>query len=72
VPETICRKLPSLRDALGNPIRDLDRYRNEWQDSFRFTFIDPADQPAPVASGLRQDRPTRAVPRAQRRARHEP
>ena len=43
VPETIRRKLPGLRDALGNPIRDLDRYRNEWQDSFRFTFIDPAD-----------------------------
>jgi hypothetical protein len=43
VPETIRRKLPGLRDALGNPIRDLDRYRNEWHDSFRFTFIDPAD-----------------------------
>ena len=43
VPETIRRKLPGLRDALGNPMRDLDRYRNEWQDSFRFTFIDPAD-----------------------------
>ena len=43
VPETIRRKLPSLRDALGNPIRDLDRYRDEWQDSFRFTFIDPGD-----------------------------
>jgi hypothetical protein len=43
VPETIRRKLPGLRDALGNPMRDLDRYRNEWQDSFRFTFIDPGD-----------------------------
>ena len=43
VPETIRRKLPSLRDAVGNPIRDLDRYRDEWQDSFRFTFVDPAD-----------------------------
>jgi hypothetical protein len=43
VPETIRRKLPGLRDALGNPIRDLDRYRDEWQDSFRFTFIDPSD-----------------------------
>jgi hypothetical protein len=42
VPETIRRKLPSLRDALGNPIRDLSRYRDEWQQSFRFTFIDPA------------------------------
>ena len=43
VPETIRRKLPSLRDAAGNPIRDLDRYRDEWQDSFQFTFVDPAD-----------------------------
>jgi hypothetical protein len=43
VPETISRKLPKLRDVLGNPIRDLNRYRNEWLDSFRFTFIDPAD-----------------------------
>jgi hypothetical protein len=43
VPETIRRKLPGLRDALGNPIRDLDRYRDEWHDSFRFTFIDPSD-----------------------------
>jgi hypothetical protein len=43
VPETIRRKLPSLRDALGNPMRDLDRYRDEWQDSFLFTFVDPAE-----------------------------
>jgi hypothetical protein len=43
VPETIRRKLPNLRDVLGNPIRDLDRYRDEWQTSFHFTFIDPAD-----------------------------
>jgi hypothetical protein len=43
VPETIRRKLPSLRDVHGNPMRDLNRYRNEWLDSFRFTFIDPAD-----------------------------
>jgi hypothetical protein len=43
VPETIRRKLPSLRDALGNPMRDLDRYRDEWQDSFHFTFVHPGD-----------------------------
>lgn len=43
VPETIRRKLPTLRDALGNPMRDLSRYRTEWLDSFHFTFIDPAD-----------------------------
>jgi hypothetical protein len=43
VPETIRRKLPTLRDALGNPMRDLSRYREEWQDSFQFSFIDPRD-----------------------------
>lgn len=43
VPETIRRKLRGLSDAAGNPIRDLDRYRDEWQDSFHFTFVDPAD-----------------------------
>ena len=43
MPETIRRKLPSLRDALGNYMRDLDRYRDEWQDSFRFTFVDPGE-----------------------------
>lgn len=42
VPETIRRKLPGMRDAAGNPIRDLSRYRDEWQSSFQFTFIDPA------------------------------
>jgi hypothetical protein len=43
VPETIRRKLPGLRDALGNPMRDLSRYRDEWQESFHFTFIDPVN-----------------------------
>lgn len=43
VPDTFRRKLPNLLDALGNPIRDLSRYRDEWQHSFRFTFIDPAE-----------------------------
>lgn len=43
VPDSIRTKLPSLRDPLGNPIRDLERYRDEWQDSFRFTFISQSD-----------------------------
>ena len=43
VPETIRRKLPGLTDAAGNPIRDLGRYRDEWQHSFHFTFVDPGD-----------------------------
>jgi phage gp37-like protein len=32
-----------LRDPLGNPIRDLERYRDEWHDSFVFTFITTND-----------------------------
>ena len=43
VPETIRRKLPGLRDAAGNPMRDLGHYRDEWQQSFSFEFIDPAN-----------------------------
>lgn len=43
VPESIRAKLPGLRDALGNPMRDLERYRDEWHDSFQFTFISPDD-----------------------------
>ena len=31
-----------LTDAVGNPIRDLGRYRDEWQQSFHFTFVEPA------------------------------
>ena len=42
VPETLSTKLPRLRDALGNPIRDLTRYREEWNSSFQFTFTEPA------------------------------
>jgi len=41
VPDNIRRKLPGLLDAAGNPIRDLGQYRDEWQQSFHFEFIDP-------------------------------
>jgi hypothetical protein len=43
VPDSIRLKLPGLRDPLGEPIRDLGRYRDEWQDSFHFTFVSPAE-----------------------------
>lgn len=41
VPDSIRTKLRGLRDPLGNPIRDLERYRDEWHDSFQFTFVSP-------------------------------
>jgi hypothetical protein len=43
VPESIRAKLRGLRDPLGSPIRDLERYRDEWHDSFVFTFITTDD-----------------------------
>ncbi|HET7013878.1 MAG TPA: hypothetical protein VFI65_08210 [Streptosporangiaceae bacterium] len=43
VPDSIRAKLRGLRDPLGNPMRDLERYRDEWHDSFVFTFITTSD-----------------------------
>jgi hypothetical protein len=36
-----------LRDAKGNPMWDLAAYRAEWEESFEFTIIDPADLTGP-------------------------
>lgn len=40
VPEDIARSLGSLTDLNGRPIVDLDGYRDEWNSSFSFTFVD--------------------------------
>lgn len=42
VPDDIARSLGSLTDLNGRPLVDLGRYRDEWNESFSFTFIDPA------------------------------
>ena len=42
VPDDIARSLGGLTDLDGKPLVDLGRYRDEWNDSFSFTFIDPA------------------------------
>lgn len=42
VPDDIARSLGGLTDLNGNPLIDLGRYRDEWNDSFSFTFVDPA------------------------------
>jgi hypothetical protein len=42
VPEDIARSLGGLTDLNGKPLIDLDRYRNEWNSSFSFAFVDPA------------------------------
>jgi len=42
VPDDIARSLGSLTDLNGKPLVDLGRYRDEWNDSFSFAFVDPA------------------------------
>ena len=42
VPDDIARSLGGLTDLDGKPLVDLGRYRDEWNDSFAFTFVDPA------------------------------
>ena len=41
VPQTIAAKLPMLTDMNGAPVRDLDQYGEEWNDSFEFSFVPP-------------------------------
>lgn len=41
IPDTVRAKLRNATDIGGAPIRDLDQYRREWDESFSFTFVDP-------------------------------
>jgi hypothetical protein len=47
VPDDIARSLGSLTDLDGRPMVDLNRYRDEWNDSFSFTFVEPSAMSAP-------------------------
>jgi hypothetical protein len=40
VPEDIANSLGGLTDLNGQPLVNLNKYRNEWNDSFTFTFVD--------------------------------
>ena len=39
IPESVKDKIRDYTDLQGNPIRDLDTYAKEWNDSFEFQFI---------------------------------
>lgn len=43
VPETVKEKIRGTKDYEGKPIRDLEQYVKEWNDSFEFKFIDEKD-----------------------------
>jgi len=46
IPLTLASKLPTLQDVNGQQVRTLEVYRQEWNDSFQFTFVSP-DQLTP-------------------------
>jgi hypothetical protein len=41
VPDDIARSLGDLTDLDGRPLVDLDKYRDEWNESFAFDFVGP-------------------------------
>ncbi len=41
VPLTLASKLPTLQDINGQQVRTLEVYRQEWNESFQFTFVSP-------------------------------
>ena len=43
VPDDIARRLGSLTDLSGQPLIDLGRYRQEWNDSFEYSFVPPQE-----------------------------
>jgi hypothetical protein len=66
VPGDIAAALRRTTDLSGKPMVDLDRYRDEWNDSFSYTLIEPAvlteaeqavlalAQPAAASVGVRK------------------
>lgn len=43
VPETVKEKIRGSKDYYGKPIRDLEQYTKEWNDSFEFKFVNEKD-----------------------------
>ncbi len=41
IPENVKQRIRGLKDLLGQPIRDLHEYADEWNASFEFTFVKP-------------------------------
>jgi len=43
IPENIQQKIRGLEDLAGNPIRNLEQFKDEWNQSFEFKFVNPKD-----------------------------
>jgi hypothetical protein len=42
IPSTIRHKIEGSTDVTGAPIVDLGRFKDQWNESFQFKFVDPA------------------------------
>jgi len=47
VPDDIAAALGRLTDLDGRPMMDLGAYREAWNESFQYSFVDPADLTQP-------------------------
>jgi len=43
IPDNIQQEVSGMADLSGAPIRDLGRYQAEWNESFRFDFVEESD-----------------------------
>ena len=43
IPETVKQKIGGLLDISGQPVVDLRQYAHQWNQSFQFQFVDPAE-----------------------------
>jgi hypothetical protein len=43
IPDSIKDKIRGIKDFNGNPLRDLDEYKTEWNESFEFKFVKEKD-----------------------------
>jgi len=43
IPDNIQQKIRGLEDLAGAPIRDLEQFKGEWNQSFEFKFVNPKD-----------------------------
>ncbi len=50
VPGTVAAKLGRLTDLAGDPMIDLSQYRERWNDSFSFTFVEREQLTTPERS----------------------
>jgi hypothetical protein len=52
IPASIRRKIEGSTDITGAPIVDLGPFKEQWNESFSFSFVDPANSAESRARGI--------------------